>query len=119
MSFSRSCSDSSWISDTFSTVWSIGTIIGIVVGCLAGLAVLVAFIVIVCIISKRNKRARIVAMQAQQQAVMQPSFISGQGQQQQFGYNTYQYPPPAAPMNNYNLQYPPSYSSVQPVGIKI
>jgi hypothetical protein len=99
-------------------VWSIGTIIGIVVGCLAGLALLVTIIVIVCIISKRNKRARIVAMQAQQPAVMQPSFISGQGQQQ-FPYNTYQYPPPGAPMNNFNLQYPPPYSSTQPVGIKI
>ncbi len=117
MSFSRTCSDSSWISDAYSTVWSIGTIIGIVVGCLAGLAVLVAIIVILVIISKRNKRARILAIQPQQQAVIQPSFISGPGQQQ-FPYNTYQYPPPAAPMNNFNSQYPPAYSSAQPITVQ-
>jgi hypothetical protein len=101
-------------------VWSVGTIIGIVVGCLAGLAVLVTIIVIVIILCKRKKRAQIWAMQVQQQqqqAVIQPSFISGPGQQQ-FPYNTYQYPPPAAPMNNFNLQYPPPYSSAQPVGMK-
>ncbi len=119
ISFSRTCTGSYsgdiWDSSTYDTALSVGTIIGIVVGSLTGLGVLISIIVIIIVVCKR-KRAQVWAIQAQNQPVMPPSFISGPGQQWTPGINQY---PPAGSTNNFNLQYPPTYSSGQPVQVKV
>jgi len=123
ISFSRSCTGSYsgsysgdiWDSTSYDTAFSVGTIIGIVVGSLTGLGVLISIIVITCILCKR-KRAQVWSIQAQNQPVMPPSFISGPGQQWTPGINQY---PPAGSTNNFNLQYPSTYSSAQPVQVQV
>ncbi|CAF1100101.1 unnamed protein product [Adineta steineri] len=103
-----------------SDVLGVGAIVAIVVGCLSGLGVFIASIVVLCILAKRQKRARIWAIQAQQQAMNQSSIINGtqqqqqQQQQQQWPPATYQNQYPFVVKTNYvNPQYPPPYSSIQ------
>jgi hypothetical protein len=91
---------------------STGTIIGIVVGCLTGLGVLITIIVVIIILNKK-KRARVWAVQAQQQQMAQPSFISGPVQQWPPGFQQQPYAGPT-----YNA-YSPTYPSAQPTILKI
>ncbi|CAF4142761.1 unnamed protein product [Adineta steineri] len=97
-----------------SDVLGVGAVVAIVAGSLSGLGVFIASIVVLCILAKRKKRARIWAIQAQQQAMNQSSIISGiqQRQQQQWLPQTYQYPF-VVTTNYVNPQYPPPYSSIQ------
>ncbi|CAF1276931.1 unnamed protein product [Adineta steineri] len=124
--FYRTCTGSSSGSSSYinaytsaaSTVLGVGAIVAIVLGSLTGLGVFIATIVVLCILAKRQKRARIWAIQAQQQAMNQPSIINGtqqqQQQQQQWPPGTYQNQYPFVVTTNYvNPQYPPPYSSIQ------
>jgi hypothetical protein len=69
------------VSDTWSasSALTTGAIIGIVVGTLAGLGVLIAIIVVICIICKRKPTTRVWAapMPQQQQHMGQVSVIQG------------------------------------------
>ncbi|CAF1276911.1 unnamed protein product [Adineta steineri] len=112
--FHRTCSSSSsGISsyiNTYTNALGVGAIVAIVVGILIALGVFIAIIVVLCILAKRQKRAQVWAVQAQQQTMNQPSIISGTQQQQQQQWPPgYQYPS-AVPMNYGNAQYPPRYS---------
>lgn len=90
---------------------SVGTIIGIVIGGLAGVGVLIGVIVMVIILCKR-KPTQVLAFQApQQQQMTQPSFINIPGQQWPYGF---QQQPYVGPMNNINPQYP----GVQPLKVQ-
>ncbi|CAF1062074.1 unnamed protein product [Adineta steineri] len=97
-----------------SDVLGVGAIVAIVAGSLSGLGVFIATIVVLCILAKRKKRARIWAIQAQQQAMNQSSIISGiqLQQQQQWPPTTYQYPY-VVTTNYVNPQYSPPYSLIQ------
>jgi hypothetical protein len=75
-------------SDAVNTILSTGAIVGIVIGGLAGLAILIAIIVTLCICCKK-KTPVFVQQQPMNQTVL-PMGGYGQGQWQQPQY----YPPP-------------------------
>lgn len=87
--FSRSCSASSSDADSWtSTTWSIGAIVGVVFGCLAGTGILVGIIAI-AICQHKKKSARVWAIPIQSQQMGQASFINLPSQQWPSGV----YPP--------------------------
>lgn len=95
INFSSTCSDSDAL--------SVGAIVGIVIGVLAGIGLLIAIIVIIIIcLKKKNNRPTVIPQQQQLQQQQQMQGISvnyGMGQPWQQGY--YQQQPPG----------PPNYSS--------
>ena len=99
---SGSGSDSTWYGSVYRAATNTSTIIGIVVGCVAGAIVLIGIIVVTIILCKRKKRTQIWATQVQQQQQqigMQPAFITGT-QQPWAPPGPYYYPPPGYPAYN-------------------
>ena len=92
-----------------------GTILGIAVGCLSGIAILIGIIVgIICLCKK--KPARVWTVQPQQQLTGQTGFGMGSGQQWSPGFQPY---PSTSSMNYVYPQPPPAYSTIQPTKMNV
>ncbi|CAF1605967.1 unnamed protein product, partial [Didymodactylos carnosus] len=92
----------------YSSLVSTGTIIGIVIGCLAGAAVLIGIIITIVCICKKKNRVQIPQQQQQQQQQQQGMSFAYPGQYpQQPG----QYYMGSSPYTQPGNQPPPQYSA--------